>query len=148
MTRNGRAATTASSRKACAPACRCCTSWGSNPALRQQQTPTLAATDTALDAYVAAGIKETDATDLVYQLEASLDDDPLPDLEKIRVPFIAVNTADDMINPPELGLLEREIKRVPQGSAVVLPFSADTRRHGSHTVADLWKVHLQRVLQA
>ncbi len=121
---------------------------GSNPALRQQQTPTLAGTDTALDAYVAAGFKETDATDLVYQLEASLDYDPLPDLEKIRVPLVAVNTADDMINPPELGILEREIKRVPQGSAVVLPFSSDTRGHGSHTVANLWKVYLQRVLQA
>jgi homoserine O-acetyltransferase len=121
---------------------------GSNPALRQQQTPTLAGTDTALDAYVAAGFKETDATDLVYQLEASLDYDPLPDLEKIRAPLIAVNTADDMINPPELGILEREIKRVPQGSAVVLPLSADTRGHGSHTVANLWKAHLERVLQA
>jgi homoserine O-acetyltransferase len=121
---------------------------GSNPALRQQQTPTLAGTDTALDAYVAAGFKDTDATDLVYQLEASLDYDPLPDLEKIRVPLVAVNTADDMINPPELGILEREIKRVPQGSAVVLPFSADTRGHGSHTVANLWKPYLQRVLQA
>ncbi|WP_332879554.1 alpha/beta fold hydrolase [Massilia sp. S19_KUP03_FR1] len=121
---------------------------GSNPALRQQQAPTLAGTDTALDAYVAAGMKDTDATDLLYQLEASQDYDPLPDLEKIRVPLIAVNTADDMINPPELGILEREIKRVAQGSAVVLPFSPATRGHGSHTVANLWKVYLQRVLQA
>lgn len=120
---------------------------GSNPALRQQQTPTLASTDAALDAYVNAGMLETDATDLVYQLEASRDYDPAPDLEKIRVPLVAVNTADDMINPPELGILEREIKRVPKGSATVLPFSADTRGHGSHTVANLWKMSLQRVLQ-
>lgn len=119
---------------------------GSNPALRQQQSPTLAGTDQVLDAYVAAGLKDTDATDLVYQLEASQDYDPNPDLEKIRVPLMAVNTADDMINPPELGILEREIKRVPQGSAVVLPFSPDTRGHGSHTVANLWKPYLQRVL--
>lgn len=121
---------------------------GSNPALRQQQTPTLAATDTALDAYVRAAMQDLDATDLVYQLEASRDYDPLPDLEKIRVPLMAVNTADDMINPPELGILEREIKRVAQGSAVVLPYSPETRGHGSHTVASLWKVYLQRVLQA
>lgn len=120
---------------------------GSNPALRQQQTPTLAGTDTALDAYVNAGMQDTDATDLVYQLEASQDYDPLPDLEKIRVPLVAVNSADDMINPPELGILEREIKRVPRGSAVVLPFSPDTRGHGSHTVANLWQPYLQRVLQ-
>lgn len=120
---------------------------GSNPALRQQQTPTLAGTDAALDKYVAAGLKDTDATDLVYQLEASYDYDPGPALEKIRAPLVAVNTADDMINPPELAILEREIKRVPRGSAVVLPFSPDTRGHGSHTVANLWKPYLQRVLQ-
>lgn len=119
---------------------------GSNPALRQQQSPTLAGTDQALDAYVAAAMKETDATDLVYQLEASSDYDPNPGLESIRAPLLAVNSADDMINPPELGILETEIKRVPRGSAVLLPFSAATRGHGSHTVATLWKPYLQRVL--
>jgi homoserine O-acetyltransferase len=57
-----------------------------------------------------------------------------------------VNTADDMINPPELGILEREIKRVRLGSAVVLPMSPETRGHGSHTLANLWKPYLQRLL--
>lgn len=119
---------------------------GSNPILRQQQAPTLAATDAALDQYTAAGLKTTDATDLLYQLEASRDYDPGPELGKIRAPLLAVNSADDLINPPELGVLERDIKRVRNGRAVVLPLSPDTRGHGSHTVAALWKSYLQRLL--
>jgi homoserine O-acetyltransferase len=119
---------------------------GSNPVLRQQQSPTLAGTDVALDQYTAAGLKTTDATDLLYQVEASRDYDPGPELEKIRAPLLAVNSADDLINPPELGVLERDIKRVRNGRAVVLPLTPDTRGHGSHTVAALWKTYLQRLL--
>lgn len=119
---------------------------GSNPVLRQQQSPTLAGTDAALDQYTAAGLKTTDATDLLYQVEASRDYDPGPELEKIRAPLLAVNSADDLINPPELGVLERDIKRVRNGRAVVLPLTPDTRGHGSHTVAALWKTYLQRLL--
>jgi homoserine acetyltransferase len=119
---------------------------GSNPVLRQQQAPTLAATDDALEAYVDTGMRTTDANDLLYQLEASRDYDPGPALEKIEAPLIAVNSADDLINPPELGILEREIKRVKRGQAVVLPVSPATRGHGSHTVAELWKQYLEKLL--
>lgn len=119
---------------------------GSNPVLRQQQTPTLAATDKSLDEYTAAGMKTGDANDLLYQLSASWDYDPGPGLERIEAPLLAVNTADDMINPPELGILEREVKRVPRGRAIVLPLTPDTRGHGSHTVAPLWKQYLQQLL--
>ena len=80
-----------------------------------------------------------DANDLLYQVEASRDYNPGPDLEKIRAPLVAVNSADDLINPPELGILEREIKRVPRGRAVVLPTSPETRGHGTHTIAAIWK---------
>jgi homoserine O-acetyltransferase len=118
----------------------------SNPVLRQQQTPTLAAADKALDAYVGTGMANTDANDLLYQLEASRDYDPGPGLEKIVAPLIAVNSADDLINPPELGILEREIKRVKRGQAVVLPLTPETRGHGSHTVAALWTQYLQQLL--
>jgi homoserine O-acetyltransferase len=59
-----------------------------------------------------------------------------------------VNSADDLINPPELGILEREIKRVPQGRAVVIPFSEHTHGHGSHTWAALWQVYLEELLHA
>lgn len=119
---------------------------GSNPVLRQQETPTLAATDAALDKYVAATLKTTDANDLLYVVEASRDYDPKPDLDKIVAPLIAVNSADDLINPPELGLLEKEIVRVKRGKAVVLPLTPDTRGHGSHTVAALWQQYLKELL--
>jgi len=121
---------------------------GSNPVLRQQQMPTLAASDSTLDAAIADSLKTADANDLLYQVEASRDYDPGPDLEKIRAPLLAVNSADDLINPPELGILEREITRVPKGRAVVLPLSPETRGHGTHTIAALWKRYLEELLVA
>lgn len=118
----------------------------SNPVLRQKEAPTLAATDAVLDKFVSEILKADDANDVLYAVEASHDYDPGPDLEKIRAPLLAINSADDLINPPELGILEREIKRVPHGRAVVIPLSEKTRGHGSHTVAALWKDKLARLL--
>lgn len=119
----------------------------SNPVLRHKESPTLAKTDEALDKFVAEYPKTGDANDMLYALEASRDYDPGPGLEKIRAPLVAVNFADDLINPPELGILEREIKRVPKGRAVVLPMSDKTRGHGSHTNAVLWKAELEALLK-
>jgi homoserine O-acetyltransferase len=121
---------------------------GSNPILRQQQMPTLAGSDSTLDSAVANSLKTADANDLLYQVEASRDYDPGPGLEKIHAPLFAVNSADDLINPPELGILEREIKRVPKGRAVVLPLSPETRGHQTHTVAAVWKQYLEELLAA
>ena len=121
---------------------------GSNPALRQAEAPTLAQADQVIDAYLEEGLKTQDANDLLYALEASHDYDPGPGLEKIQAPLLAVNSADDLINPPELGILEREIKRVPLGRAIVIPFSDRTRGHGSHTVAALWKEELVELLKS
>jgi homoserine O-acetyltransferase/O-succinyltransferase len=121
---------------------------GSNPVLRQSQMPTLQASDAALDAAVANALRTDDANNLLYQLEASRDYDPGPDLEKIRAPLLAVNSADDLINPPEIGILEREVKRIPRGKAVVLPFSDQTRGHGTHTMAAVWKHLLEELLAA
>ena len=95
---------------------------GSNPVLRQQQMPDLARSDSVFDAAVADSLR-TDANDVLYALEASRDYDPAPGLEKIRAPLLAINFADDLINPPELGILEREIKRVPHGRALVIPLT-------------------------
>jgi homoserine O-acetyltransferase/O-succinyltransferase len=120
----------------------------SNPVLRQQEAPTLARTDEALDGFVDTNSRVDDANDLLYALEASHDYDPGPALGTIEAPLIAVNSADDLINPPELGILEREIHRVPHGQAFVIPFSDRTRGHGSHTVAALWKDHLQELLKS
>ena len=118
----------------------------SNPPLRQQQIPTLAKSDLVLDSAVESLMKTSDANDTLYQFEASRDYDPGPDLEKIRAPLMAVNSADDLINPPELGILEREIKRVPNGKAIILPLSPETRGHGTHTVAAVWKQYLEELL--
>ena len=118
----------------------------SNPVLRQAETPTLAQTDAALDAFVANYFKTGDANDYLYALEASRDYDPGPGLEKITAPLLAINFADDLINPPELGILEREIKRVKPGRAITILFSDKTRGHGSHTVAALWKDELMHLL--
>jgi homoserine O-acetyltransferase/O-succinyltransferase len=121
---------------------------GSNPVLRQQQMPDLARSDSVLDAAVADSLRNTDANDLLYQLEASRDYDPAPGLERIRAPLLAINFADDLINPPELGILEREIKRVPGGRALVIPMTPQSRGHGTHTVAAVWKQNLAELLRS
>ncbi|MEX1129774.1 MAG: alpha/beta fold hydrolase, partial [Vicinamibacterales bacterium] len=119
---------------------------GSNPVRRQTDAPTLADADRALDAYVANYMKTGDANNILYALEASRDYDPGPGLEKITAPLVAINTADDIINPPELQILEREIKRVSKGRAIVLPLSDRTAGHGTHTMAAVWKEHLVALL--
>ena len=106
---------------------------GSNPVLRQRESPTLADADRWFTEYVDNYVRTADANDVLYALEASWDYDPGPGLERITAPLLAVNFADDLVNPPELGILEREIARVPKGRAVVIPFSDATRGHGSHT---------------
>jgi homoserine O-acetyltransferase len=119
----------------------------SNPVLRQKDAPTLGKTDEVLDKFVEQIVKTDDANDVLYALEASHDYDPGPNLEKIQAPLLAINSADDLINPPELGILEQEIKRVPHGRAIVIPLSDKTRGHGSHTLATLWKDQLVGLLK-
>ena len=119
----------------------------SNPVLRQKEAPTLAKTDEVLHKFVEQIVKADDTNDVLYAIEASRDYDPGPNLEKIRAPLLAINSADDLINPPELGILEREIKRVSHGRAIVIPFSDQTRGHGSHTIASLWKDELVKLLR-
>jgi homoserine O-acetyltransferase/O-succinyltransferase len=119
---------------------------GSSPVLRQEQLPTLAKADAVLEETVANAMTTQDANDVLYQVSASWDYDPASGLERIRAPLLAVNSADDLINPPELGILEREIKRVKRGEAIVIPASAQTRGHGTHTVAAVWKAHLVKLL--
>jgi homoserine O-acetyltransferase/O-succinyltransferase len=118
----------------------------SNPVLRQKEAPTLTSTDEVLNKFVDDYMKTGDANDVLYAVEASHDYDPGPNLEKIRAPLLAINSADDLINPPELGILEREINRVPKGRAVIIPLSDKTRGHGSHTIAALWKDKLLKLL--
>jgi homoserine O-acetyltransferase len=120
---------------------------GSNPAIQARRYPTLKSMDVELDAYVASFVTNHDANDVMYAFAASEDYDSGPDLEKITAPLLAINSADDLINPPDQGILEREIKRVKHGKAIVLPETDQTVGHGSHTKAVLWKKYLVRLLR-
>ncbi len=102
------------------------------------------------DALVAQRLAQPfrgDANDVLYQWASSADYNPSPGLERIRAALVAINSADDERNPPELGILEREIKRVKNGRYVLIPASGDTRGHGTTGNAGLWKQHLADLLQ-
>jgi len=87
-----------------------------------------------------------DANDLIYQLDASREYNPAPKLDTIKAALIAVNSADDFINPPELGMIEREIKLVKRGKFIMIPISEETRGHGTHTIAKIWQGYLKELL--
>jgi homoserine O-acetyltransferase len=112
---------------------------GSSPALLQRTAPTRDSADRYISAWVAARRVTTDANDMLYQFDASRDYDPSPDLERITAPVLAINSADDVINPPELGLMERLMPRVRNGRYVLIPIGEHTRGHGTHTVAAAWR---------
>jgi homoserine O-acetyltransferase/O-succinyltransferase len=119
---------------------------GAAPLYLQSQAPTRAAADALLAKELDERLPKMDANDLLYTVEASEDYDPSAALESIKAPLLAVNSADDQINPPELRILEREIKRVKQGRFVLLPVSAETRGHSTHTLAGLWQKYLVELL--
>src|SRR5689334_24755768 len=119
----------------------------SNPVQRQREAPTRERADKVLDDFVARTMKAMDANDVLYALESSSDYDPAPGLETITAPLLAINFADDLINPPELGILERAIKSVRRGRALVIPQSERTRGHGTHTLAAVWKDRLVELLK-
>jgi homoserine O-acetyltransferase len=113
----------------------------------QKEGPNRESADAFLDDRIATALGKSDANDFLYQVDSSYDYDPSPDLSKIKAPLIAVNSADDQVNPPELRILEDGIRKVPRGSAVVLPISDTTRGHGTHTWAVEWKEHLKTLLE-
>jgi homoserine O-acetyltransferase len=119
----------------------------SNPVLRYQEAPTGAQADKVLDLTVIERLKNYDANDVLYAIESSADYDPGPGLEKITAPLLAINSADDLINPPELRILEREVKRVKRGRAIVIPLSPETRGHGTHTRVVVWKSLFEEFLK-
>jgi len=113
----------------------------------QKQFPTREQTDMANAEFVKRFSAGHDANDLLYALNASRNYDPSAQLEKISVPVMFVNTADDFINPPELGIAEREIKRVKKGKFVLIPISDQTQGHGTHTKAAVWQQYLKELLE-
>ncbi|MGO9930674.1 MAG: alpha/beta fold hydrolase [Steroidobacteraceae bacterium] len=121
---------------------------GSAPIQMQHTLPTRAAADEFLQKYMPREMDDLDANDLLYALDASRDYDPSAGLEKIKAPLLLINSGDDFVNPPELGIAEREIKRVPNGRFVLLPASDQTHGHGTHTWAALWQQYLAQLLDA
>jgi homoserine O-acetyltransferase len=119
---------------------------GSAPLPMQKSYPRRDDADKFLDEYFAARMPGLDANDLMYAVNASRNYDPSAGLEKIRARVMYVNSADDFINPPELGIAEREIRRVPVARFVVIPVSDATHGHGTHTWAALWKQYLAELL--
>jgi homoserine O-acetyltransferase len=112
---------------------------GSSPLLLQHAAPTRDSADAYITGYLRRARATTDANDMLYAFDASREYDPSTALEKIRAPLLAINSADDQINPPELGLMERLIPRVARGRYVLIPIGPLTRGHGTHTVAAAWK---------
>jgi homoserine O-acetyltransferase len=118
----------------------------SSPLQLHKTNPTHAQADAAVQVLKERAMR-TDANDMLYQYESSTDYNPSPMLEKIKAPLFAINSADDEVNPPELGILEREIKRVAHGRYILIPTSDETRGHGSHSRPVLWQNHLWELLK-
>ncbi len=112
----------------------------------QKQFPTRAAADAWLAEQIASRSKNTDANDMLYYYRAIEDYDPSPYLEKITAPLLAINSADDFVNPPELPMMQALIKKVPRGRFVLLPITDQTRGHGTHSLPAIWGGELQKFL--
>ncbi len=120
---------------------------GLNPAATQAEAPTRAQAEALLATRFAAAQRGRDADDLIYQLESSRTYNPAAGLERMTMPVTWVNSADDFINPPGLGIAEREAKRLPYGRFVLIPQTAETKGHGTHTWAKFWKAELVDLLR-
>ncbi len=112
---------------------------GSAPLVQQRLAPTRDSADAYIARLLDSRLANTDANDLLYQVAASRDYDPSTGLDRVVAPVLAINSADDFINPPELGLMERLIPKVKGARYVLIPTSERTRGHGTHTAAAVWR---------
>jgi len=119
---------------------------GSVPILMQKNDPTREAADKYLSE-LTKRYSNLDANDILYAVSSSRNYDPTAQLGKITVPVMFVNSADDFINPPELGIAQEKIKEVKRGQFVLIPASDQTHGHGSHTWAALWQQYLKQLLE-
>jgi homoserine O-acetyltransferase len=118
----------------------------SSPLQMQKNYPTREQADAFLDQYLKTRMASTDANDLLYAFDASRNYDPSSKLDQIKAPVMFVNSADDLINPPELGIAEEQIKKVKNGRFVLLPITDETRGHGTHSLPAVWKQYLAQLL--
>jgi homoserine O-acetyltransferase/O-succinyltransferase len=114
----------------------------------QKQFPTIAESDRWLADQIATRTKNTDANDMLYYFRAIEDYNPAPHLGKITAPLLAINSADDFVNPPELGLMEALIKQVKRGRFILLPITDATRGHGTHSIPAIWGEELVKFMEA
>jgi len=119
---------------------------GSAPIQMQKELPTRDAVDKFLEEAYATRTKNLDANDILYQVAASRNYDPSSQLGKIKVPVMWINSTDDFINPPELGIAEQKVKEIAKGKFVLIPASDHTYGHGTHTHAEVWKGFLAELL--
>ena len=115
---------------------------GSSPLQMQKNFPTREAAEQRVDAALDRAVANTDANDLIYYVNASREYDPSARLETITTPVLWINSADDFINPPELGIAEKLVNRMPNAKFILIPISDATRGHGTHTQAAVWKDYL------
>ncbi len=120
---------------------------GSAPLVAQKNFPTRDAADKGVDDYVSKDLAELDANDILYQVDASRDYDPSAGLAGITVPVMWVNSADDFINPPELGIAQAIAPQLKNGKFVLIPISDKTHGHGTHTWAAVWQSYLAELLK-
>jgi homoserine O-acetyltransferase len=120
---------------------------GSAPLQMQRDLPARDAADKYLEETIQRITSGLDANDFLYAVSASRDYDPSSKLGLIQAPVMFVSSADDFINPPELGIAEQEIKQVKKGRFVLLPISEETHGHGTHTWAAVWQEYLKELLE-
>ncbi len=119
---------------------------GSAPLVQQKAAPTREAAEKYVDKYLDRVGDTTDANNMIYYLDASRNYDPSKNLAKITVPVMYINSADDFINPPELGIAQKMVTQMPHAQFVLLPITDQTRGHGTHTQAAIWKDYLVKLL--
>jgi homoserine O-acetyltransferase len=121
---------------------------GSSPLQMQKQAPTRELAEQYIDGALARNLAYSDANNMLFYIDASRNYDPSPHLDQIKTPVLWINSADDFINPPELGIAEREVKRMPNARFIMIPISDATRGHGTHAVAAVWREYLAEFMQS
>jgi homoserine O-acetyltransferase/O-succinyltransferase len=121
---------------------------GGAPLQLQKNYPTREAVDKYVNESIARSNSTTDANNVLFYLDASRNYDPSPKLATITAPMLWINSADDFVNPPELGIAQQQVKLMPHAKFVLLPITDLTRGHGTHTQARVWKDYLAEFMKA
>ena len=115
---------------------------GGAPLQLQKNYPTRQAVEQYVDKSVASSVAASDANNMIFYVNASRNYNPAPGLGRITAPVLWINSADDFINPPELGIAQDLVKQIPHAKFILLPITDATRGHGTHTVAAIWQQYL------